>query len=255
MTLFGANISVTFQEFSPLDRLQAASSAGFEAVEWLFPYEFSIEEITEARRAARIPLVLINTPAPDWDQGGRGVCAIAGREARFRTEFLEALAYAQALDVRFIHIMSGLAAGPEAKRTMIENLRWAAKEAGDQLLTIEPINPTDMPGYFMNDYALAAEIIDEVAASNLALQFDAYHAARITGDAFAVWSEFKHLTKHIQIAGVPDRHEPDAGSLDYSAFFDQIKADGYDGCVSAEYFPRAATLDGIGWLKMAKSRR
>ena len=145
--------------------------------------------------------------------------------------------------------MAGVADGPEAEATFTENLRWAAARAPGQSLTIEPINRHDMPGYFLADYTTAARVLDAVAAPNLALQFDAYHAHRITGDVPGTWAAHGHRAVHVQVAGFPGRHEPKGGEIDYPAFFARLDAEGYAGWVSAEYAPAAATADGLGWLR------
>ena len=144
--------------------------------------------------------------------------------------------------------MSGVAEGPEARAVLIENLRWAAAEAPKQSLTIEPINTDTMPGYFMCDFDLARDVITAVDAPNLRLQFDAYHAAKITGDVMACWAALRDMTVHVQVAQMPDRDEPCAGTIDYAAFFAALDADSYDGWVSGEYKPKTNTVDGLDWL-------
>jgi 2-dehydrotetronate isomerase len=148
--------------------------------------------------------------------------------------------------------VAGTAEGPEARATYVGNLRWAATRAPKRSLTIEPINPADRPGFFLNDFDLAADILDEIAAPNLHLQFDAYHAHRLTGDVMATWARHGHRAVHVQIAGFPGRHEPQGGDIDYPAFFARLDADGYQGFVSAEYAPAGATAEGLGWLAQAQ---
>ncbi|MDO6797542.1 hydroxypyruvate isomerase family protein [Shimia thalassica] len=252
MPVFAANLSMLFKEYPFLERFAAARKAGFQNVEILFPYDISARDILVAMREAKLDLALINTPPPNWTGGDRGFAAIPGGEERFRHDFKRALRYADVLGAQMIHVMSGVADGPEAKETLIENLNWATQLAPKQHLTIEPINTTDIPGYFLNCFDLAADILDAVAAPNLALQFDAYHAHMITGDVLGTWAKHGHRAGHIQIAGAPGRHEPDNGDIDYPAFFRQIEADGYQGRVSAEYHPANGTAKGLGWLKAAQ---
>lgn len=252
MPRFAANLSLLFTEVPLLERIAAARQAGFDGVEMLFPYAAAIPDLNSALDTADLPLILINTPALDWDAGGRGCAAIPGAETRFRDGFEQALTYAEGLGSPIIHIMSGLASGPEAKQTLIDNLKWATSRAPEQPLTIEPINALDIPGYFLDDFDLAADVLDAVAAPNLALQFDAYHAHRITGDMPATWARHGHRATHIQIAGAPGRHEPTGGDIDYPAFFAHLDATGYSGFVSAEYFPAAATTKGLAWLHSAR---
>ncbi|MDO5657881.1 MAG: TIM barrel protein [Paracoccus sp. (in: a-proteobacteria)] len=248
MAKFAANLTFLFTELPILERFRAAKQAGFQGVEILFPYDLAPSELRLAARAADTEIVLMNCPPPNWAGGPRGFAAVPGLEDRFRTDFGRALRYAQALHARHIHIMAGRAEGDEAQATFIANLKWAAKRAPHTSLTIEPINQTDMPGYFLSDYDLAAQIIAAVDAPNLGLQFDAYHAHLITGDVLATWQAHAALVRHIQIAGAPDRHEPREGEIDYPAFFRAVDAAGYRGWVSAEYNPRSTTEAGLRWL-------
>jgi hydroxypyruvate isomerase len=249
MPRFCANLTFLFTEVPMLDRPEAAARAGFEAVEILFPYDEPAAAVAERARLARVPVALINTPPPNWTGGDRGFAAVPGGEARFRSDFDRALRFARVLKPRHLHVMAGKAEGPEARATYLRNLAWAAERAPGQSLTIEPINPHDMPGYFLNDFPAALEILAEVGAPNLRLQFDAYHAQMIHGDAMAVWETCRAQTVHIQIAGVPGRHEPAGGEIDYPAFFAALDAGGYAGWVSAEYTPSGRTEDGLDWMR------
>ncbi|WP_288943774.1 TIM barrel protein [uncultured Roseovarius sp.] len=248
MPRFAANLSMLFREFPVLERPSAARDAGFAGVEILFPYDEPGHLIRQALDRAGLPLILINTPPPNWTGGDRGFAAIPGGEERFRHDFRRALRYAQVLGARHIHVMAGVAEGPEARDTFIRNLAWAAATAPEQPLTIEPINTHDMPGYFLDDFDLAAEVLDTVGAPNLALQFDAYHAHRITGDVMDTWAAHGHRAAHVQVAGYPGRHEPAGGEIDYPAFFARLDSDGYAGFVSGEYTPEGRTGDGVGWI-------
>ncbi|QYX58690.1 TIM barrel protein [Roseovarius sp. SCSIO 43702] len=240
----GANVSLLYPDRPLTQRIAAARADGFDAVEILFPYAEDVRALRDALRAAEMPLALINTPAGDWAAGERGFAAVPGAEARFREGFGAALTWARALGAEVVHVMAGLAEGRAARTTFVDNLRWAVAEAGAQRLTIEPINADDMPGYFLGDFALACDLLDEVGAPTLGLQFDAYHAARITGDVAGTWAEVGHRVFHVQVAGVEDRHEPD----DQGAFLDLLEAQGFMGVVSGEYHPRGRTGDGLGWM-------
>nr|WP_154153270.1 TIM barrel protein [Roseovarius bejariae] len=239
-------MTLLFSERSVAERAIAAREAGFQGVEVLFPY--TSPDWPKALEGAGLPVVLINTPALDWDSGGRGVAALPGQEARFRGEFLQALEMAETINAARIHVMAGLAEGPKAHDTFLENLSWAVGQAGTRPLTIEPINPHDIPGYFLCDFDQAAGILDTLNAPTLALQFDAYHAHRITGDVMGTWARHGHRAAHVQVAGYPGRHEPMGGEIDYSGFFARLGKDGYQGWVSGEYHPRTRTEDGLGWI-------
>jgi 2-dehydrotetronate isomerase len=251
MPKFAANLSLLFTELPLMDRFRAAKEAGFDAVEILSPYDAPVQDMRDQLVWNAQVFVLMNAPPPNATGGPRGFAAVPGGEDRFRRDFDRALRFAGVLKPRHIHVMAGEASGPDARATFIANLQWAAARAPKQSLTIEPLNPVDFPGYFLNDYALAADILDAVAAPKVGLQFDTYHAAMIHGDAATVWDIHGHRARHIQIGSVPGRHEPDQGAFDFPAFFRQLDNKGYQGFVSAEYKPRAGTLDGLGWLSRA----
>jgi hydroxypyruvate isomerase len=251
MPRFCANLTFLFTEVPLLQRIGAAAAAGFEAVEILFPYEEPASAVAEEARLARLPIALINTPPPNWTGGDRGYAATPGGEDRFRTDFERALRFAKVLGPQHIHIMAGRAEGPEARATYIRNLRWAAERAPRQSLTIEPINRHDMPGYFLADFPLAVDILHEVDAPNLRLQFDAYHAHLIHGDVAAMWELCAAQVVHVQIADAPARNEPGTGEIDWTEFFAALDASGYKGWVSAEYRPAGRTSDGLSWLAAA----
>lgn len=243
-----ANLSWLFTELPLMERFRAAKDAGFDAVEVLFPYDCPAQEMRDQLVWNDLTFVLMNCPPPNATGGPQGFAAIPGLEDRFRRDFDRTLRYAAVLKPRHIHIMAGVAEGAGAEATFTANLAWAAARAPKQGLTIEPINRGDMPGYFLADYDLAARVLAAVRAPNLGLQFDAYHAQRITGDALAAWDRFGRLARHIQIAGHPGRHEPAGGDIDWPAFFAALDRDSYAGWVSAEYRPRSATAEGLGWM-------
>ncbi|PAU97283.1 hydroxypyruvate isomerase family protein [Paracoccus salipaludis] len=249
MARFAANLTFLFTELPMLERFAAARRAGFEGAEVLFPYDLAAPELASAAQAAGVEFVLMNTPPPNWAGGPRGFAAIPGGEERFRRDFDRALRFAQALRCRHIHVMAGRAEGEAARRTFVENLRWACARAPHASLLVEPINPGDMPGYFLAGFDQAAELIDEVAASNLGLQFDAYHAHQITGDVIACWDRHAARVRHIQIAGAPGRHEPKGGEINFAEFFRRVDASGYRGWVGAEYMPATTTEAGLRWLR------
>ena len=249
MPKFCANLTWLFTELPFLERFEAAKEAGFDAVEVLSPYDVNAHAIVGELAKHELQMALINCPPPNYAGGVQGFAAVPGSQDRFQTDFKRSIRYAQTLGAQHLHIMSGVATGPEAKTVFIENLRWAAAEAPTQSLTIEPINNDTIPGYFLNDFDLAREIITTIDAPNLRLQFDAYHAAKITGDVFGTWDAMRDITRHVQVAQMPDRSEPDRGEIDYPAFFDQLDRDGYSGWVAGEYKPRGKTEAGTDWIK------
>lgn len=249
MPRFAANLSLLFCEYPFMARFGAAKTAGFDVVEVLFPYEFPKDQVRQEIEKHELSLALINTPAGDWAAGERGFAAVPGAQQHFRDGFAQALEWADDLNARFVHVMAGNALGAQAREVFIDNLRWAVQQAPDQNLTIEPINPLDMKGYFLNDFDLARDILQAVNAPNLHLQFDAYHAHRITGNTLKAWGEFGSLAAHVQVAGAEGRREPTSDIIDYAAFFAQLDADGYAGVVSGEYHPKGRTEDGLGWMR------
>lgn len=249
MPRLAANLTYLFKEVPFLERFEAAAEAGFEGVEVLFPYDDATTEIVRRLRAADLPLVLINTPPPNWTGGDRGFAAVPGLEGRFRMDFKRTLRFADRLKPKHIHIMAGVSEGDDALRVFVENLAWAAAQAPKQSLTIEPLNPQDMPGYFLQDYDVAARIISDVGAPNLGLQLDTYHAHQLTGDVMGTWQKHHAITRHIQVGGAPGRVEPDQGEVDLPGFFAAVDASDYDGFVSGEYKPQGRTHEGLGWMR------
>jgi len=250
MPKFCANLTLLFTEYPLLDRPRAAARAGFDAVEVLFPYDENAADLGTALARAGVPLGLINCPPPNYAEpdGPRGFAAVPEEQERFKRAFRRTLRYAGALGAEHIHIMAGAASGDAARAVFVENLTWAANEAPKQSLTIEPINTHDMPGYFLDDFDLARSVLEEVGAPNLRLQFDAYHAARMGLDVLATWDRMKDIVAHVQVGGVPDRHEPSGGDFDYAAFFKRLDLDGYSGWVSGEYHPKGRTEDDLSWI-------
>ena len=250
MPKFCANLTMLFGEYPMMERPLVAASNGFQAVEILFPYDENAADLGAALAQAKMPLALINCPPPNYTDanGPRGFAAVPEEQDRFQRAFKRTLRYAGALGATHIHIMAGAAKGAAARRVFVENLRWAAQTAPKQSLTIEPINGHDMPGYFLDDFDLARDVIEEVGAPNLRLQFDAYHAARMGLDVLATWDRMKDIVVHVQVGGVPDRHEPSGGEFDYQTFFKRLDSDGYSGWVSGEYHPKGRTEDDLFWI-------
>jgi hydroxypyruvate isomerase len=246
MMRLAANLTMLFTEAPPLERPSLARGAGFDGVEILFPYQHSVPDWQAALDG--LPLALINTPPGDWAAGERGWAAVPGQGARFREGFLQALDMARSLCAEHIHVMSGNAAGPEAEAELTQNLRWAAMQAPEQSLTLEPLNPLDMPGYFLSGFDQAARIIDGLGLPNLGLQLDLWHILRCGEDPAAIWRRHGRITRHVQISGTVGRAEPDQPALDWMG---DLTRD-YSGWIAAEYRPAAATAAGTGWVARAR---
>ncbi|AHD02400.1 hydroxypyruvate isomerase family protein [Leisingera methylohalidivorans] len=250
MPRFAANISMLFAELPYPDRFQAAAAAGFEAVEILYPYELAAKETQRALLAHGLELLLINAPPPNYTGGMPGYAALPEGVDRFQRDIRRVLRYAEVLKAGKIHVMAGYTKGAAAQRTFVQNLQWAADRAPEQHFTIEPLNSGDQPGYFLDDYNLAMAVLEEVDRPNVGLQYDAYHAQMIHGDAAKVWEIFGRHAAHVQIGAAPGRCEPGTGPVDFQELFAAIDASGYDGWISAEYTPSTRrTEDSLGWMR------
>ena len=255
MPRFAANLTMLFTELPFLDRFDAAARAGFQAVEFLFPYAFEASDIKARLDANGLQLVLHNLPAGDWDAGERGIACHPDRVEEFRAGVERAIAYAQTLGVKQLNCLVGKApAGvPESvlRETLVAILRHAAsrlKAAGLRLL-VEPINNYDIPGFYLSRTQQALDLLDEVGADNAFVQYDIYHAQRTEGELAATLQ--KHLARigHVQLADNPGRNEPGTGEINYAFLFRHLDRMGYDGWVGCEYKPASTTEAGLGWLK------
>ncbi|MFI9779321.1 2-oxo-tetronate isomerase [Streptomyces sp. NPDC051956] len=255
MPRFAANLSTLYPEHDFPDRFAAAAADGFEAVEYLFPYAYEATELRRRLDLHGLRQVLFNAPPGNWDAGERGIAALPGREMEVRDGVERALEYAAELDCPRVHMMAGLvpqSADPAPYRaTYLSNLAYAAEQAaaaGVDIL-IEPINGRDMPGYFLSRQADAHAVVQEVGALNLKVQLDLYHCQIVEGDLTATLRRDLPTGRvaHLQIAGVPDRHEPDAGELNLRHLMAVVDELGFGGWIGCEYFPKAGTSEGLGW--------
>ena len=261
MPRFAANLSMLYPEHDFLDRFAAAAQDGFEAVEYLFPYAHEPAALAQHLAEHGLQQVLFNAPPGNWDAGERGTACLPGREDEFRRGFAQALHYAQALNCPRVHVMAGLApAGVERARlqaTYEANLGWAAREAAEagRDVLIEPINLRDIPRFFLNRQDEAHRVVQAIGAPNLKVQMDLYHCQIVEGDVAMKLRQYLPSGRvgHIQIAGVPERHEPDIGELHHPylmTVLDELASScGWQGWVGCEYRPRAGTSAGLGWFQ------
>lgn len=250
MPRFAANLSYLWAELPYLDRFDAAGDAGFVAVEVQQPYDVPAPETLDALDRNGLQMVLLNAPGPNYTGGDRGFAAVPGGEKRFDYDMRRAMRYAQVLGASTIHVMSGPGAGNDAKATFLANLKRAAETLPHEMaLTIEPLCPASQPGWFLNSFDLAAEVIEAVGAPNVGLQFDSYHAQEITGDAVAAFEAMTPLIRHIQIGDAPGRGAPGTGRVDFPALFAAIDASAYEGWVAAEYRTAGHTDATLDWLR------
>lgn len=254
MPRFAANLSMLYPQHDFLERFSAAAADGFGAVEYLFPYDYSTQELKQRLSDNGLVQALLNAPPGDWVAGERGIASLPGREEEFRTGIARALEYADVLGNDRIHVMAGLLPSEELRErhqaVYLENLAYAAEQAAKAGITvlIEPINTRDMPGFFLNRQDQAQAICKEVGAANLKVQFDFYHCQIVEGDVISTLRRDFAGVGHIQIAGVPDRHEPNLGELNYNWLFEEIDRLGYTGWIGCEYRPKGDTSEGLQWL-------
>ena len=255
MPRLAANLTLMFTEAPFLDRFALAAEAGFRGVEFLFPYEHTPDAVARACDAAGVAVALFNLPPGDWAAGERGLACLPGREAEFADSIDRALVYAEALACPSLHVMAGVPPAEiertEALERYVANLRLAADKAAycGRTVVIEPLNDRDMPGYLLRTSSEAAQVIEAVGRPNLGLQFDLYHAQIMEGDLTTRIRRLAPVIRHVQIAGVPDRHEPDTGECDPHFLLAELDRTGYAGWVGCEYRPKAGTREGLGWAR------
>ncbi len=253
MPKFAANLGYLFGEVPFLDRFAAAAAAGFLGVEYPDPYSNDVNVLQQRLAQNRLTQVLINSPASDTIGGGFGLAVDPDRRAAFAESVSAAIAMARDLDCRLVHVLAGRSADGSdrslAEATYVDNLTWAAAAARPHGITclIEPLNGGDAPGYFLSQTTDARRIIERVGVANLGLQLDLYHRQIMNGDLAGAIRTYLPIIGHIQIAGVPGRHEPDVGEINYSYLFDLLDDLGYQGWIGCEYRPRGATLAGLSW--------
>ncbi len=266
MPRFAANLSMLYNEHGFLDRFAAAAKDGFEAVEFLFPYAFAAQDLAARLREHGLQQVLFNGSPGNWDAGERGMACLPERVDEFRRSVEQTLGYAESLRCPRVHLMAGLAPAradrAALRATYVANLAWAAQQAAAQGVdvVIEPINTRDIPGFFLNRQDEAHAIVAEVGAVNLKVQMDLYHCQIVEGDLAKKIERYLPTGKvgHMQIAGVPERHEPDIGEINYPYLFEQIDRLGFDGWIGCEYRPRltapGGTSAGLAWFQPYRTR-
>ncbi|UHJ62781.1 2-oxo-tetronate isomerase [Vibrio furnissii] len=255
MAKFAANLTMLFTEVPFLERFEQAHRAGFKAIEFLFPYAYEPHVLAEKLTQYGFEQALFNMPPGDWDAGEKGFAALPGREQVFKQSVATALMYAQALNCKKVHAMSGIIDPTYSMQqhidTFIANIRYAADafaEHGIDVL-IEPLNTRDVPNYFVAHQRRAVELIQMVDRPNVKLQLDLYHAQIMEGDLDVLIRDLAPFTGHIQIASVPHRHEPSDGEINYPYLFDVLDDSGYDGWIGCEYKPKTTTEQGLAWVK------
>lgn len=254
MNKFAVNLSTIFTEVPFLERFKKAHESGFSFVECQFPYDYSIEEIQQELERYQLSMVLINMSAGNWGNGDRGIAADPNRVEEFHATVKEAIRYATGLNVLRIHCMAGIVSGVDSKaarKVYVENLHYAGTELAKHGLTllIEPINPFDMPGYYLSNIYQAIKILKEVALSNVKLQFDFYHIERVHGHSLSIFQEYADIVGHVQIADHQGRHQPGTGKMDYHHILEYL-SNHYDGCIGLEYTPQGKSEESFEWMSL-----
>lgn len=248
-----ANLSMMFLEAPMVDRMRLSREAGFASVEIQFPEDAMVPSIAQASTDLGLPVTLINVPRGTGDEVG--MAALPGREDDFRIAMESCAAQARKLRVAKINILSGRPpAGVDRETCMAcltDNLRRAGDLFGDigVKVMVEPVNPVDVPGFFLTSLDEALEALDRAAHPNLFLQFDFYHMAITEPDLVVAIERAAPRIGHVQFADTPGRHEPGTGTIDFARAMAALKETGYQGAVSAEYRPKGETLAGLGWMK------
>jgi hydroxypyruvate isomerase len=252
MPKFAANIAYLFTERPLIERFAAAAAAGFKAVELQFPYDHAPSAVKAELDKHKLTQLGLNTPP--GREGEFGLAAVPGRERDWDASFKQALDYTVAIGGSAVHCLAGkvpVEQRPAAERTFIANLTRAADLAGEKNVTllIEPINAIDRPDYFLNRVEHAADIIAKIERPNVKIQFDFYHVQIVGGDLIRRFEKHQPFVGHVQIASVPERHEPSEGEINYPAIFQALDRFGWSGWTACEYRPRGKTEDGLGWGK------
>src|ERR1700691_4809649 len=250
MHRIAANISLLFRELPLLERFQAARTAGFDGVEMQFPYAESAGDLSRAAEAAGRPVVLINAPvSPEHPSG------IAGRPDMcgvFRGQLAQTAEYAEALGVRFVHVLAGRIDSSENRErcvsTYVENLSRAADALAPYGVTVlvEALNANDVPHYLMGTLGEACSVLERCPAG-VGLQFDLYHVARMGLDPAAELPRVLPQTRHVQFADAPGRHEPGSGRVAFGPVVAVLEAAAYEGWLGAACVPRAAPSARLAW--------
>ena len=255
MPRFCANLGFLFCEEEFLARFELAARNGFRAVEFPFPYDYDKDDLAARARAAGLEVALFNLHAGDWANGERGIACMPARISEFRDSVARTIEYAKTLGCTRVNCLSGIAPprvpAEKLRETFLSNVRFAAGELGREGITlmIEPINTRTIPGFYLRNSGQALALMDEAGAANVKLQYDVFHMQIMEGDLVRTIEAHIDRIGHIQIADVPDRHEPGTGEINYPFLFAQIDRAGYQGWIGCEYAPVGRTEDGLGWLR------
>jgi hydroxypyruvate isomerase len=250
-----ANLTFLFNEVPFPERFEAAANAGFDAVEFMFPYEHIEKQLGDLLERHGLGLDTFNLPAGDFAAGERGMAVFPGRRGEFKAGVETALRYAAALGTSKLNCLVGLRdpslTWDEQYQCLVENLRWAADRIGREGVTlqIEPLSPPEVPNFFLDSVGLAERILEEIGSPDLRIQFDVYHVQRAQGDVVTALRRTIDLLGHVQVADSPGRGEPGSGELNFNYILTELDRLGYEGYVGLEYRPTQSTVESLNWLE------
>jgi hydroxypyruvate isomerase len=256
-----ANCSLLFTERPLLERPAAARAAGFDAIEFWWPFEEAVpgdaevERFVSAVAGAGVHLVGLNFYGGDLGGPDAGVVSIPSRAAQFRDSVDVAVGIGEQLGVRGFNALYGNRVAdtdPERQdEVALENLALAARAAGaiGAEVLVEPVSgPKPYP---LRTAAQAVAVVDAVRAAgpqSIGFLCDLYHLAENGDDISAAIAAHAEKISHVQIADSPGRGEPGSGALELDRYLGELQAHGYDGWVSLEYRPTSDTEASLGWL-------
>ncbi len=256
MLNFCANISWLFNEYDFLDRITAASKAGFRAVE--FHHTEGTDPVTVAKRVASegMKIALFNCGVGDFLEGGPGISGVPGREQEFRLAVDQVCATGAVVggDVGVQIGASRVPGGVSRQQCLdvyVKNLQYASDKLADVncRVLIEPMNTVDFPDLLITDVATALDMIEKAGADNVFLQFDCYHEAMSGEDVELTIRRIYNRIRHVQFADAPNRGEPGTGTLNYGQIFKALEDVGYDKWVAAEYHPTGGGDESLNWFR------
>jgi Hydroxypyruvate isomerase len=258
MLKLSANISLLYPELDFLARVGAASRAGFGAIEVMYPYDHCATELAKALRDHGMRLSVLNSPPGDYGGGERGLAAVPGQEQAFRLSIEQAIDYAMETQCSNVHVLTGNiptgAQYSDVEPTLHDNLLHAAERFAQAGLTLllEPLSRYVLPRYSMTTVEQASfwyHVIKDAGFDNVALQVDLYHTQMEQGNLAALIQQYIAEIAYIQIAGVPGRHEPTVGEINYRYLLELLESLQFDGWVGCEYIPQGDTDGGLAWAR------
>lgn len=253
---FAANLSMLYGGLPVDKRFAAAAQDGFRAAEILQPYDESPQWYAQQLARHGLQLALVNIPvSADYPTG------LAGRPdqvAAFRDSMHRAAEVCAATGCRSVHVLAGLRdsslAFAEQQAALHDNLRWATTQYPSLALNLEALNATDVPGYFYHRPQDVIRELDALGLPAVGLQFDFYHVVKQGLDVRDSLDLSRRWLRHVQIAGAPERHEPDLDRDDLLPGLAILHEQGYRGFVGLEYRPRPDGDAGLAWLQPLRNR-